>query len=127
VDWVADMIVHILTHPNYHNQTYHLTPVKPSSSREILQALMRYFNYDGVDFIGGREIPSSDQSEVERFFYDFVTTFEAYWEDEPQFDRTNTNRVSDGMVTPPIDAGCLHRLIDFAATRCFGRAASKSK
>ncbi|HEY6563529.1 MAG TPA: SDR family oxidoreductase, partial [Pirellulaceae bacterium] len=31
VDWVADMIVHILTHPEYHNQTYHLTPEKASS------------------------------------------------------------------------------------------------
>ena len=120
VDWVADMIVHILTHPEYHDATYHLTPKKASTSRAILNALMKYFNYQGVEFVGDREIPKEEQSDVERFFYDFVTTFESYWADEPIFDRTNTDRVSDGIETPPIDAACLTRLIHFAAVHCFG-------
>ncbi|HEY6563072.1 MAG TPA: hypothetical protein VIY86_01125, partial [Pirellulaceae bacterium] len=90
-----------------------------SSSREIIQSLQDYFNYNGIEFIGTREIPLADQTEIERFFYDFVTTFESYWEDEPEFDRANTTRVSDGIPTPPIDAACLHRLIDFAVEHCF--------
>lgn len=127
VDWVADMIVHILTHPEYHNQTYHLTPQRASSSRDIIQALQDYFNYSGIEFIGTKEIPASEQTDIERFFYDFVTTFESYWEDEPVFDRTNTDRVSDGIVTPPIDQACLHRLIDFAVRYCFVPKATEKK
>ncbi len=119
VDWVADMIVHILSHPEYHNETYHLTPARACSSREILDALMRYFDYRGIQFIGTQELPRDDQTEIERFFYDFVTTFESYWEDEPAFDRRNTDRVSNGIPTPPIDAACLERLIDFAVKHCF--------
>jgi nucleoside-diphosphate-sugar epimerase len=119
VDWVADMIVHILLRPEYHNQTYHLTPQRPSSSREILEAMMKYFNYFGVEFVGNRELPREEQTEIEQFFYDFVSTFEAYWEDEPVFDRTNTDRVSEGIPTPPMDAACLQRLIDFAVKHCF--------
>ena len=120
VDWVADMIVHILTHADYHNETYHLTPKHASTSREILEALMKYFNYRGVEFVGDRGIPKDEQTDVERFFYDFVTTFESYWADEPIFDRRNTDRVSNGIETPPIDAACLERLIHFAAVQCFG-------
>jgi hypothetical protein len=82
---------------------------------------MEYFNYEGVQFIGNQEIPKDEYSDVERLFYDFVTTFESYWEDEPQFDRSHTDRASDGISTPPIDAACLYRLIDFAVKHCFTR------
>ena len=120
VDWVADMIVHILTHAEYHNETYHLTPKRASTSREILRAMIKYFDCRGIEFIGGKEIPKDEQTDVERHFYDFATTFEPYWEDEPIFDRRNTDRVADGIETPPVDAACLERLIHFAAVHCFG-------
>jgi nucleoside-diphosphate-sugar epimerase len=119
VDWVADMIVHILLRPTYHGKTYHLTPKRASSSREILGAMMEYFDYQGVEFVGNQTVDRDDQTEIERFFYDFVSTFEAYWEDEPIFDRTNTDSLPDAPPTPPIDAACLKRLIDFAVKNCF--------
>ncbi|MEM8681417.1 MAG: SDR family oxidoreductase [Planctomycetota bacterium] len=119
VDWVADAIVHILTRPEWHNQTYHLTPEVPCSTNSIMDALQSYFDYDGIQFVGTEEIPKDEQTEMEKLFYDFVETFESYWEDEPRFDRSNTNRATAGVPTPPIDADCLYRLIDYAATNCF--------
>lgn len=119
VDWVADVIVYILTHTKFHNETYHLTPQRPSSSREIIGALSDYYNYTGVEFIGSQQVPLEEQTELERLFYDYVTTFESYWEDEPTFDRTNTDRVAGSIPTPPIDPECLRRIIGFADQHCF--------
>ena len=123
VDWVSDAIVYLVTHPEYHNETYHLTPSKPCSSSEIIESLKDYFDYTGVEFIGPTEIPEEDQTPVEKLFYDYVETFESYWEDEPVFDRTNTDRVlNEVLPTPVVDGPCLKRLIGFAVEHCFSRA-----
>ncbi len=120
IDWVADAMVYILLRPELHNQTYHLTPDRPISSSQILLSICDYFGMSGIEFVGGQEIPVEDQNEVERMFYDFVQTFEAYWEDEPTFDRQNTDRaLGEALPTPVIDAECMHRLIDFAVANCF--------
>lgn len=120
VDWVADSMVHVLTHPELHGRTYHLTPVRPCSSREIIDALAKYFDFEGIKFVGTQDVPEEDQTEIERLFYSFVTTFEAYWENEPQFDRRNTDRAIEPVLpTPPMDAACLHRIIDYAVKHCF--------
>jgi nucleoside-diphosphate-sugar epimerase len=119
VDWVSDVIVHILTHPEYHNETYHLTPDHPSSSRAIVDALAKYFDYEGVEFIGPVDIPPAERTEIEKLFYDYASTFESYWEEEATYDRTNINRVTKDLPTPVVDEECLHRLIDFAVVHCF--------
>ncbi len=126
VDWVADTMVHILTNPEMHGTTYHLTPEQSVSSRELLAALAKYFDYYGVQFVGSQEIPVEDQTDIEKFFYSFVETFEAYWENEPQFDRRNTDRVTKGLLpTPPMDEACLFKIIDFAVKHCFADKGSR--
>lgn len=120
IDWVADAMVYLLLRPELHNTTYHLTPDRPISSRQILTSISDYFDISGIEFAGSGEIPVEEQNEVERMFYDFVQTFEAYWEEEPKFDRQNTDRALGSVLpTPEIDASCMHRLIDFAVANCF--------
>lgn len=124
VDWVADVVVHILTRPEYHNETYHLTPTQPNTSKSIVEALGEYFDYTGVKFVGRSEI-DGELTDLEKLFYDYVNTFEAYWEDEPSFDRTNTDRVAaQHYPTPPVDRECLRRLITFAVENCFAAPAA---
>ncbi len=124
VDWVADAIVHILTNPDLHNETYHLTPEKPATSRDVVEAIIDYFNFEGVTLIGDAEVDVADQTDVERMFYDFASTFEAYWDDEPTYDRTNTNRaLGDVLPTPVVDRECLRLLIDYPVRECYEAAA----
>ncbi|MEM7313318.1 MAG: SDR family oxidoreductase, partial [Planctomycetota bacterium] len=119
VDWIADSIVHLVTHPEHHGTTYNLTPDQPITSRFIVESLSEYFDYEGVEFIG-RHVEEHERTEMEKLFYDYVSTFEAYWEEEPQFDRSNTDRVlGEVLPTPPIDGPCLERLIRFAVEECF--------
>lgn len=119
VDWVADAMVHLITNPELHGETYHLTPEIQITSRQITEGLAKYFDYEGIEFVG-HEVPEEERTEFEKMFYDFASTFEAYWEEEPTFDRTNTSRVmNDVFPTPPIDEECLEKLIRFAVEECF--------
>lgn len=120
VDWVADAIVYLMTHPEHHNETYHLTPEHPVNSRQVIKAITDYFQFEGVECVGNKEIPKSEQSDIERMFYDFASTFEEYWDDEPLYDRTNTNRVlNEVLPTPPVDADCLKMLIEYPVKNCY--------
>ena len=119
VDWVADAMVHLVTTPEKHGNTYNLTPEDPITSRSIVEALSSYFDYEGVQFVG-RDIDESERTEMEKLFYDYVSTFEAYWEEEPTFDRSNTDKALAGVLpTPKIDGPCMERLIRFAVEECF--------
>lgn len=120
VDWIADAIMHIFSRPELHNETYNLTPNKSVTSRDIVEALARYFDFTGIEFVGDQELNRDDLTDSEKMFYDFASTFESYWDDEPTFDRTNTDRaLGDALPTPPIDDECLHKLIDYPVTQCF--------
>lgn len=126
VDWIADAILHILLRPELHNETYHLTPQVSVTSREVVEGFGKYFNYGGIDFIGDKEVDTSDQTDFERMFYDYTSTFEAYWDDEPVFDRSNTDRaLGEALPTPPIDAECMHRLIDYPVQNVYEVSQSK--
>lgn len=118
VDWVTDVMMHILMNPELHNETYHLGPEEPTSTTAIMAALAEYFDYEGVTCVG-EVIPTEEQTEIEKMFYDYAETFEVFWEAEPTFDRRNTDRVAGAFPTPPVDAACLQRLIDFAVSNCF--------
>jgi nucleoside-diphosphate-sugar epimerase len=120
VDWIADAIMHIFSRPELHNETYNLTPNQSVTSRDIVEALARYFDFTGIEFVGDQELNRDDLTDSEKMFYDFASTFESYWDDEPTFDRTNTDRaLGDALPTPPIDDECLHKLIDYPVTQCF--------
>ncbi len=81
---------------------------------------MEYFGFEGVEFIGDTEVDVAEQTDIERMFYDFASTFESYWDDEPVYDRTNTNRALGKVLpTPVVDRDCLRRLIDYPVRECF--------
>ncbi len=120
VDWIADAIVHIMTRPEHHNQTYHLTPETPVYTRQVIKAISDYFQFEGIECIGNEPLDVSEQSDIERMFYDFASTFEEYWDDEPIYDRSNTNRVlNDVLPTPVVDEACLKMLIDYPVKNCY--------
>ncbi|MCA9266388.1 MAG: SDR family oxidoreductase [Planctomycetales bacterium] len=127
VDWIADAIIHLLTHPELHNETYNLTPQHPITSRTVVEGLAKYFNYSGIEFVGEENVDRSEQTDAERMFYDFASTFESYWDDEPIFDRTNTDRaLGDVLPTPRLDDECMQRIIDYPVRECFAKKAQET-
>ena len=119
VDWVADAMVHIITNPELHEKTYHLTPTDATTSKRIVDALGKYFDFEGISF-AGETIPEEDRTEFEKMFFDYANQFEVFWGAEPTFDKTNTNAaLSDVVPQPPLDDECLQKIIRFAVEECF--------
>jgi len=122
-DWVSDVMVKIVTHPELHNQTYHLTPKTPTPSRDVFEAISDYFRIDGVELVEKGNFNEKPGTEFEKLFYDFADTFEAYWGDEPTFDRSNTAAAAPEIPYPQVDQACIKRMIEFAVNHVFEKQA----
>lgn len=127
VDWVSAVMTKIVFDSEYHGQTYHLTPRKATTTREIEDALQQYFRYHGVQFVGPILLDESDKSVEERRFYEYLSEYNDYWQNDPEFDRQNTDQASNQIEEGRVDVDCLYRLIDFAVDNRFGRQRRKKK
>ena len=127
VDWVSAVMTRIVFESKWHGQTYHLTPRKATTTREIEDALQQYFCYHGVQFVGPITLDESDKSVEERRFYEYLSEYNDYWQVDPDFDRRNTDQASAQIEEGRVDVDCLYRLIDFAVDNRFGRQRRKKK
>ncbi len=110
VDWVSEAIAEILVSPQLHGRTYHLTPEQPVTSRMLCEVLQRVNNFHGTQFCGrNAEVP--EPSEPEKIFYEHIRVYDAYWRDDPVFDRTNLMEALAHLPCPRID---LDRLLMLA-------------
>jgi nucleoside-diphosphate-sugar epimerase len=126
VNWVSAVTTQLLLNPRYPGQTYHLTPLKPVTAREIVEAMRSHFGYYGTRFVGPNGLTGGELNEVEQTFYEYVERYAPYWAREPVFDCTNTLNAAPDLPCPSIDTGCLHRLIDFAIQDRWGKARARS-
>ena len=125
VDWVSAVTTHLFHHPEYHGQTYHLTPVQPVTARELGDALCRQFNMYGPRYAGPDALQIGELNDLEKMFYEFVAQYQPYWNEEPRFDSRNTQAAAAHLPCPPIDAACLARLMDFGVRDQWGKRRKK--
>jgi hypothetical protein len=121
VDWVSEVVTHIVTHPDHHGRTYHLTPDRPVSAVEVHGALANYFRYAGPVFAGPEAFAQGDCTEMEKMYAAHVARYQLYTAEDPAFDCTNTRSTAPHLPCPPIDEACLRRLLDFAIRDNWGR------
>ncbi|HZY83290.1 MAG TPA: SDR family oxidoreductase [Gemmataceae bacterium] len=121
VDWVAAVIAHVLSRPDLHGRTYHLSPPDPVPFRRVHEALAEYFRLYGPTYVGPDALGRADMNEHEKMFYDAIANYEGYWAREPHFDCRHTLAAAPHLPCPPLDRACLLRLIDYAVRDEFGR------
>jgi thioester reductase-like protein len=117
VDWVSEALMHIVARREFHGQTYHLTPTAPTPLRSMaevmdrtLQAHMRIRQDDaGTSLDGLHDVLSSQMS-----------VYQAYWRDDPTFDRTNTVAACQSLPCPNVTEAMLERTCKYAITAGFG-------
>ncbi len=102
VDWVADVMSHVILHPELHGQTYHLTPEHPVTMRQIRDVLEETNRFYGTRFAGTGEC-MEQMSEAEAIFYEHIRVYNSYWKNDPEFDRTNTVSAAPHLPCPHID------------------------
>lgn len=109
VDWVSAVMVHVMTHPELHGETYHLTPQHPVTTRLIRDVLEQSAGFYGAHLVGSGERPGN-ATEVEALFYEHIRVYNSYWKMDPSFDRTNTERAAPHLKCPHVDRDLLYRL-----------------
>ncbi|MEM7456711.1 MAG: SDR family oxidoreductase [Planctomycetota bacterium] len=121
VDWVSAVISHIVCKPEAHGRTYHLTPDKGITPREIIHACYKYFNTDnGVTYAGSGSDRVAD-SEFARTFFEHARIYEAYESSDPEFNRSNVSEFAGHLPCPQIDEEMIVRFIEFGKADNWGK------
>jgi thioester reductase-like protein len=113
VDWVGDVMTHIVLAPQHHGKTYHLTPPIPVTMRLMKDVLEESIGIYGVQFEGAGD-RRANLSETEALFFDYMKVYESYWRDDPAFDTTNTRGAAPHLPCPHVDRQMLLRMAKVA-------------
>lgn len=113
VDWVADVMTHIMLNRQLHGETYHLTPRIPVTMRLMKDVLEEAIGIYGVQFEGAGA-RRADLNETEALFFDYMRVYESYWRDDPIFDATNTHRAAPHLPCPHVNREMLRKMAKVA-------------
>jgi thioester reductase-like protein len=120
VDWVTKVISNIFFDPAAHGRTFHLTPDKCTSAREVISYCYEYFNSYGVEFCGSGAVRRGENSFSERYFEN-VDIYADYETSDPGFDKSNVRRFARHLACPPIDKEMILRFMNFGETNAWGK------
>lgn len=120
VDWVADVIGHLLRTPAAHGHTYHLTHPEP-----VPTELVARMTQEAVERFSHAASPDDPDIRDERWFADTMRSqlgvYRSYLRCDPAFDRTATDRMAGHIPCPRLDLDVLLRMARFAIEGDFGR------
>ena len=118
VDWVSAVMTHVMTRPELHGKTYHLSPQHPVTTRLIRDVLEQAAGFFGATLIGTGDRPGN-ASEAEALFYEHIRVYNSYWKMDPEFDRTNTESAAPHLPCPHVDRDLLYKLSRIAIENDF--------
>jgi len=119
VDWVSRLITHILLHPEHCGKTYHLVPGEPVTVEVMREAMVRAFLSYG-DANARSEGASMNWKEFTGYFTEKMKIYEAYWRDDPEFDRSNTEKAAPHLPCPAVHVEMLLQACRYALKSNFG-------
>ena len=126
VDWLSAAIVHLVTHPQHHGQTYHLTnprPVTVSLIQQVIREAIEQFSTKR--FVG--ELSDAEIAAYDELFRHYMEIYRSHWRDDPLFDRTNTESALRQLPCPEIDHGMLLRIAGYPVKHNFAKRSEPSQ
>ncbi|MFN0198576.1 MAG: SDR family oxidoreductase [Planctomycetaceae bacterium] len=118
VDWVSEVMSYVISHPEHHGKTYHLTPLHPVTTRLFRDVLEEVCGSYGAMFLGP-DAEFDHPSEPEKLFYEHMQVYNSYWRDDPVFDCTNTLQAAPHLPSPYVNREMLVRLAKIAVDMNF--------
>jgi hypothetical protein len=118
VDWLAKAITSIITRPDLHGRTYHLSSPNPVTVRMIqtvIQEAMARFSKRRAS----RTLSEEEIAGFEDLFRHYIDVYRSHWRDDPVFDRTNTDFALDHLPCPDLDHDTLLRIARYPIERDF--------
>ncbi len=118
VDWLGKAITSIVTRPELHGRTYHLSSPKPVTVRMIQtviqEAMARFSKRRANSSLSDEEIAG-----FEDLFRHYIDVYRSHWRDDPVFDRTNTDLALDHLPCPELDHDTMLRIAKYPIARDF--------
>ena len=120
VDWVSNVICHLVKTKSAHGRTFHLVPDTCSTTRMFIDACCEYFHSGGVEYLGeGNRV---GESGFAKMFFQNARIYQDYETSDPRFDKTNLNKFAGHLECPVIDAEAIKRFITFGESDKWGRS-----
>jgi Male sterility protein/SCP-2 sterol transfer family len=125
VDWVSAAMTYVITHPEHHASTYHLTPQQPITTLVIRDVLEEAIGLYGAKLAGADYVPRQD-NEAEALFHEHIRIYNSYWRMDPEFDCSNIQNAAPHLPCPAVDYELLLKLSRVVIAENFPGPAKKA-
>ena len=113
VDWISQVMTHVISHPELHDKTYHLSAANRVKIEEmgkvIIEGIKKYVKRDAA-----HPGITADFDQVLKTFSGQMGVYKAYWKDDPEFDMTNTIQAAPHLPPPMMTHDTLLTLVRYA-------------
>ena len=113
VDWISQVMTHVISHPEHHDKTYHLSAANRVKIEEmgkvIIEGIKKYIKRDAA-----HPGISADFDQILSTFSGQMGVYKAYWKDDPEFDMTNTIQAAPHLPPPMMTHDLLLTLVRYA-------------
>jgi thioester reductase-like protein len=120
VDWVSGAMTHLITHPETHGGTYHLTNPQPVAVALLATAIGATLGEAARNRHERRADRLMHGEEMIASFREQMKVYQSYWSDDPEFDSSRTQAAMPRLPCPAVDDAVMQRLIRFAVDANFG-------
>lgn len=126
VDWVAEVLTHLIGTPKAHGRTFHIAPQDGITANQLVQFCYDYFGSTGVNFCGRAALDRQSDNDFASKVFDAIKIYEDYETSDPVFDRSNLEKFAGHLDCPALDRNIIHRYIDFGESDRWGRKKKKA-
>ena len=119
VDWVADVISHILGQPSLHGGVFHVTNPRPVLVADIRESILDVVSEALRQKGRGEGSPAAGVSPGDSELKKAMAVYDTYLGNDPRFDSTNTQRAAPHLACPSIEPPLLRKLNQFALENRF--------
>ena len=113
VDWISQVMTYVISRPEHHDKTYHLSAANRVKIEEmgkvIIEGIKKYVKRDAA-----HPGISADFDQILSTFSGQMGVYKAYWKDDPEFDMTNTIQAAPHLPPPMMTHDLLLTLVRYA-------------
>lgn len=114
VDWISQLMTHVISHPELHDKTYHLSAANRVKIEEmgkvIIEGILKYVKRDAAH----PAMSAGPGDQILSTFSGQMGVYKSYWKDDPEFDMTNTIHAAPHLPPPMMNHDTLLTLVRYA-------------
>ncbi len=124
VQWVSQVIAHLLGTTHAHGKTFHLAPEQGITPNELIQYCYEYFGSTGVEFCPEMLSPGQEENEFASKVFDAIRIYQDYDNSDPKFDTTNLKKYAGHLECPALTQDVITRYLEFGERSRWGKSKS---